>query len=245
MVNSDKILFCLPGTMCDTTLWAQLEACISDDISLVKLAIPERDSFDEMLNELSAQLPDTHFHLVGFSLGGYLATLFASRYPTRIASLTVLSNSPTALPAAELEQRQNTIRYLQHFAYQGAPSARINHLLARQNHNDEAIIQHIQQMERNLGLERLLPQLTATSKREDLSVFVDQSEIPMHFIYGDEDALVDEVWMALRVDKRKQEQKQEQTKRLKVSKLEGVGHMSVLEAPQQVAGLLHEFFAKN
>jgi pimeloyl-ACP methyl ester carboxylesterase len=40
--------------------------------------------------------------LIGFSLGGYIATYFSMLYPERVEKLFVISNSPTSLPLDEI-----------------------------------------------------------------------------------------------------------------------------------------------
>lgn len=47
---------------------------------------------DALLSQLLDKLaPDTPVHLVGYSMGGAIATIFASRHPTRVTTLTLIA----------------------------------------------------------------------------------------------------------------------------------------------------------
>lgn len=74
-------------------------------------------SFSDMVDDAVAVL-DGHdigkAHVVGMSMGGMLAQMLALRYPTRIASLSVISTSPVGIDTSKLPGM--TAAYLTHSA---------------------------------------------------------------------------------------------------------------------------------
>ena len=232
-MSKTKLLF-LPGTMCDETLWHKLWPLLAADFDLQHIPIPKKASLAAMADALYRELGAGKFNLVGFSLGGYLASFFASRYPDSVAKLMVLANSPCALPQDELMQRQKIISWLAHTNYKGANAERIRPLLGIRGQKDEAMIAHIQQMEQNLGLEQLLPQLSATSEREDLLTFCNQTDIEVRFVFGQQDILVRKAWYDNITNPKAQ-----------VTNVGEFGHMLPLEAPKEVARQILGYFCVN
>jgi len=227
-------LYFLPGTMCDQTLWIKVWPHLEQNFELKALIIPQERSFEEMASVLTQQLPEEPVNLVGFSLGAYLGAFFAYRYPNRVKCLLSIANSPCALPEAELVQRRQTLAWLQHAEYKGAVASRIQQLLGATSQNDLSIIEHVQQMERSVGLDQLVPQLTASSERQDLTSFFEQTDIPVGFLYGTEDVLVNFEWMGRLLNAN-----------IHQRCVKNVGHMMPLEAPEVVAESIKMFFNTN
>ena len=228
---SKPTLYFLPGTMCDETLWVDVWPELEAGFELVALAIPKENSFEKMAKALTSQLPGEPANLVGFSLGGYLASYFASCYPDRVKQLLNIANSPCGLPESELKQRRQTLAWLKHAEYKGAVAQRIQQLLGIKSKNDFDMIKHIQQMERSVGLEQLVPQLTASSERDDLTAFFQHTDIPVMFLFGSEDVLVNFGWFHSLSNPN-----------IKQKYVEEVGHMMPLESPEVVAGAIKAFF---
>lgn len=105
--------------MCNEKLWAYMLPHLDASLELVYLTIPLNKNFDELALHYKNIIGEEPVYLVGFSLGGYIATYFAMLYPERVAKLFVISNSPTSLPAKELHQRTNILKYAQTYGYHG------------------------------------------------------------------------------------------------------------------------------
>lgn len=223
-------LYLLPGTMCDATLWRHLGQ-LKDNFELHFVAIPKQPTLAAMVAELADTLPEEPCYLMGFSLGGYVSSLYAKTHPHRVKKLMVLANSPCSLPESELAQRRQTIAFLEKFQYKGAIDSRIQQLLGKNSQDNDEMIAHIQQMERNVGLEQIVPQLKATSIRDDLSEFFQSTAIATSFVYGDEDVLVNPKWF-----------ENLNNPHVSVRCLHKTGHMSPLESPEKVIESVIEHF---
>ena len=229
-------IYCLPGTMCDQRLWQACIQYLPENIELIHLAIPMDNSIDGIVASLEKQLPEGKFNLAGFSLGGYIATAYALRFPEKLNKLLLISNMSYSLPENELKERSRTIAYLKTHGYSGIPTKRITALLDSSKQNNIEIISCIQEMDANLGKETLIHQLTVTTQRKNLLVKLPTLSIPIMFLIGDNDSLVKlcriEAILA-------------QSSLISLSVLANTGHMLPLEQPQMCALYMNRFFIKN
>lgn len=226
----DKI-YCLPGTMCDQRLWQALSKEIGNKVELIHVAIPMGSSIDEMVQQLAQILPEEKFSLLGFSLGGYLASAFASQFPERLKQLIVLANSPVPLPKEEVATRQKIIHWINAQGYSGITLSRIKAFLHVDHHQDETTLTLIKQMDTSLGEQVLLQQLSAASIRVNLLPAFKNFNFPVFFGFGEHDHLVCE-------DRIKQCAKA--CSHIHYQIFEKCGHMLPLEQPRRLAqSILH------
>ncbi len=231
----EQHLYFLPGTMCDQRLWSPLieEIKGNDSASLHFhfLSIPQLATIDEILKDIKSQLLEQPVVLIGFSLGGYLASALAVNYPQYIAKLVVLSNMPSALPQQELKERSRTISWLRQRGYNGIPTKRILDLLAPKAQSNDVIIEQIKAMDASLGQEVLLQQLQATTQRENLAAKLRELPCEKRFAVGDSDKLA---------DVNKLTEMASRDAKMQLTVFANTGHMLPLEQPQQLAQWLVE-----
>ena len=222
----------LPGTQCDDMLWQQVFEHLSPRFTPISWGIPRGDNLAAIVESLHKTLPNTPLNLIGFSLGGYVASLFATTYPQRINQLLVIANAPKALPLQEILTRRQTLDYIEKNGYSGMPKTRIRQLLSPMNHQDSDIIDIMRQMDKRGGESMLVNQLSCTTQREDLLGPLNQQSFPTKFVIGEHDNLVNvnELKKSLLSD------------RLSIETLENCGHMSPLESPQLLAHIIEEYF---
>ena len=168
---------------------------------------------------------------MGFSLGGYLAALFAIKYPEKVNQLLITANYPSKLPLIEMLQRTLAIVAVEKFGYSGVPLSKIHSTLAKSHHHDQAIITLIQVMDRAGGQSKLLSQLKATSARKNLLPQLIERNIPIHFTYGDQDCLV-----------KASKMQSLDSPHITSHQFEHCGHFNPLEAPQALAKQIEQFF---
>ncbi|NQZ22114.1 MAG: alpha/beta hydrolase [Colwellia sp.] len=226
-------IYCLPGTMCDQRLW---QACIKhlpENVELIHLAIPMGKSIDEIITALDKLLPKGKVNLAGFSLGGYLASAYALKYPEKVSKLLLISNMSYSLPEAELKERSRTIAYLKTHGYSGIPTKRITALLHPDNRNNQDIIHCIREMDTSLGKATLIYQLTVTTQRENLLIKLPKLSFPVQFLIGDNDSLVKLSRISNILG---------QSEHVSLIVLSNTGHMLPLEQPQKCALKMNNFF---
>ena len=219
--------------MCDQRLWKACIQYLPENIELVHLAIPMGNNIDEIVTSLEEQLPKGKINLAGFSLGGYIASAYALRFPEQINKLLLISNMSYSLPENELKERSRTIAYLKTHGYSGIPTKRITALLDSSKQNSLEIINCIRKMDTSLGKETLIHQLTVTTQRENLLIELPTLSIHIMFLIGDNDSLVKLSRIEAILAK---------SSIISLSVLANTGHMLPLEQPQMCALNMSRFF---
>jgi len=219
--------------MCDQRLWQSCIKHLSENIELIHIAIPMGNNIDEIITALEKQFPKGKINLAGFSLGGYLATAYALKYPEKVHKLLLISNMSYSLPEAELKERSRTIAFIKKHGYAGIPIKRITALLHPDNINNQDIIHCIREMDTSLGKETLIHQLTVTTQRENLLIKIPKLPFPVKFLIGDSDSLV----KLSRIQAILAE-----SKLVSLAVLNNTGHMLPLEQSQKCALNMYSFF---
>ena len=247
-----KKLYLIPGTMCDERLWSAVKPYLPKAIELVHLPIPAQKSFSEIASYYSALFDSTlaeqeKVSLVGFSLGGYIASYFASLNPDRVDRVFVISNSPTNLPLTEVNERNEVLSFVEQHGYHGISRKRITHLLDDESHTDSQInrfIALISAMDKQLGQQALISQYQHTSIREDLASQLNAACFPIHFYCSERDPLVNAKWFnRLNLTKQIHDVPQDKKSEKRLITTPGSGQMLPLEKPQELAHYLLQWLS--
>lgn len=184
-----SILF-LPGTMCTELLWADCLPHLSDTISYKHAAIYQAENKAEMHEYVAAEL-ETPTHLIGFSLGAYLAMEHVIKFPAQsVKSLVLIAGSARGLFDDEIKSRETILKWIEKNNYKGINQSRLKQLLSEDSLQSEAIVQKIQQMDKELGKEVLITQFQATTYREDLMEKLATISVPVLLLGAENDGIV-------------------------------------------------------
>jgi pimeloyl-ACP methyl ester carboxylesterase len=181
-----------------------------------------KNSFDEIIEELATTLPNEKINILGFSLGGYISTYFASKYPTRVNKLFVVGSAPCSISEDEILKRKNAIEQSKLFGFRGLSTKKIISLLEEKNRDNKELISLIGQMYIDLGQDVFIKQISATLTRVDLFEKLIALDIPITFFYSANDRLVNNSWL---------DEFKKVSKNSKFIKLFGNSHMLPLEEP--------------
>lgn len=223
-------LYLLPGTMCDARLWqpmiSALEVLSDIHFDFHFLTIAQKPTINDILDDIKQQLPDEKVVLLGFSLGGYLASAFLLKYPQLIEKLLVIANMPCALPEREMKERARAVAWIKRNGYAGIARKRILALLDKSAHHRNDIVSLIENMDKSLGQEALVHQLLATTKRENIFHQLALLNQKKYFCVGENDPLVS---ISSLTDF------QQLDKNMTLTIFEQAGHMLPLEKPKALA----------
>ncbi|MEE4245527.1 MAG: alpha/beta hydrolase [Kangiellaceae bacterium] len=222
-------LYLIPGTMCTELLWSLVKPLLDQSIELVHLDIPKNMSFDQLAEHFDNVFIEEKVSIVGFSLGGYIATYYAMKYPHRVEKIFSIANSPTSLRRNELKARREALKYFEDNEYTGMSRARIVSFLDNDNH-DPKIIDLIKQMDKQQGHEQLVSQYEHTSNRQDLSEAVISFPFKTHFYYSDFDPMINNDWF---------DEIRTKSANLSFFSTSGSGHMLPLEKPKELASYIN------
>ncbi|WP_286266769.1 alpha/beta fold hydrolase [Thalassotalea atypica] len=227
-----KRVFFIPGTMCNEQLWSPVIDELKGIYTPEHLAIPNHLTFEQIAQQLLAQLPDEKVNLVGFSLGGYIASYLACYHSERVEKVLVVANSPSNLSEHEINQRQSLMSWVKSHGYSGMTRKKASNYLdepSTETHsspNRESIIWQILAMDRQLGQETLLSQMLNTTHRENLLTGLADTEISVTLYASERDPLVNWPWI---------EELNCLAPHHKIIKTQGRGHMLPLEKPKELA----------
>lgn len=183
-------LYLIPGLMTDERLWCRIKPYLENEYELIHIPIPHSEDFDEIIDILFNQIEDEKINLLGFSLGGYIASYFAITYPERVKRLFTVAATPGASNEAEIERRKEKFIVIEKEGFQGLSYEKALSLVEEQNRNDEELIKIIRDMFLELGKETFVSQLTSTFYRKDLFEDLTHLDIPIWFYYSKDDRLL-------------------------------------------------------
>lgn len=234
-------IYFIPGTMCDQRLWKSvwnaLLPLVPSTVKLIHLPIPLLQSIEAVTDYLSKQLPEKSL-VVGFSLGGYLASHIALKFPHKIAQLMLVSNMSSEMPTREKKERMRTIQWIQKNGYTGIPDKRINHLLDVSARQNTYIKETIRLMDEALGKHVLLNQLNLTIKRDNLLPSLFSSPCPITFCVGNTDCFVNLSIIQTLINKTESTNKH-------LTLFNNTGHMLPLEQPEALAKTISQWLIKE
>lgn len=226
-----KKLHLIPGTMCTKKLWVAVQPYLHSSFELVYLDIPKGKSFDELSEYYDNIFGNDTVNLIGFSLGGYIATYYAMLHPERIKKLFIISNSPTNLPIKELDNRRSILKHVKKHGYKGISRKKVSNLLDSKNQTNH-FINLILEMDYDLGENEFISQYQCTSERKDLFQAIIQFPFYTHMYYSDNDKLINSKWL---------NELKNASPTLSLISTSGTGHMLPLEKPSELASYINSW----
>jgi len=219
-------IYLLPGLMCNEQLWHRLIPYFDDTYELIYVPLPQMSCFEGSIEFLNNYFIEDKVNILGFSLGGYVASYFACKYPNKVNKLFILAASAGTLQEEEIEKRNKAITLLDSFGFKGLSHKKVVSLLEISNQKDENLIELIQKMYVDLGEEVFRTQMASTLNRENLLDKMSNLDVPMTFLYCDEDRLVNTKWI---------ENFSHINDQATFEKISSTSHMLPLERPLEVS----------
>ncbi|PWE20652.1 hypothetical protein DF188_07520 [Aliarcobacter skirrowii] len=227
----EKIYF-IPGLMTDIRLWSKALPLLKDDFEIIHIPIPSSTDFDEIVDILNKEFKEDKINILGFSLGGYIASYFTCKYPQRVKRLFTVAATPGTTSKIELERREKKLVDFENSSEFGLDIEKAIMLLEEQNQNDLSLAQTMVDMFNDLGRDTFLTQLKSTFNRVDLFDKLKDKNIPMYMLYSSNDRLLD----LEALDKL-----HNQKHNIKLIKRDGTSHNIPLEFPELFASSVKEW----
>ncbi|HET9094283.1 MAG TPA: aldolase/citrate lyase family protein [Solirubrobacteraceae bacterium] len=228
-------LVLLPGMLGTSALWEEVAPRLADLASMRFGRIDLDPSVGEMATSVLAAAPQ-RFALAGHSLGGIVALAIAQLAPERVSRLCLLNTSAgppspeasAAWDALEAAAREGDFgRLAAEFARDSVPASGPNAAQARAATEAMALA---------CGSRALLRQLAAQRGREDLRPILPGVGCPTLVISGLDDTVS---------PPDRQRELADGIPGARLERLDGVGHMSPLEAPDRVARVLADWLRQD
>ena len=177
----------LPGFLCDARLWAGEQDRLPHPSRVVDLRFCE--SLEEMVAEV-ASVDFARFHLVGFSMGGYVAKAFAAKHGEKLASLTIVAASGAPLSPAEKAAREKMEGLLKHARYKGISERELPRYLHPDALAKPGIGSLIREMSADNSSAMYVNQMRATLDRVSFADALKGAKMPITLVAGAEDRVV-------------------------------------------------------
>jgi pimeloyl-ACP methyl ester carboxylesterase len=233
---NQSVLF-LPGTLCDERIWLPIWQTLNIHERLYS-PLQWAQSLEDMLALTEDRISQAQgkVHLVGYSMGGYIAALSALQNKSEIASISLIAYDPFGLSNEELSTRQSLLKALSKNPKMKLGRNRLAQYFtqAELDHNTHA--QTVIDMQNDLGNATLVNQIKATTPRQDLSTQLQSLDIPMQAIVGKQDFIA----RANNVEKFCQSKPS-----ANLHCLSDTAHMLVLTQANKVSDMLAQFISAN
>jgi len=222
------VLF-FPGTLCDERiflpLWRQLNIAQRRYVPLQWAS-----SQEEMLALSEDRILDNEkVHLVGYSMGGFIASLVAQRNPHNIASVTLIGYNPEGLSKEEIAKRKQLTTMLKQGNFKPDNDAYLSRFIHPSRLNDDKVAGVVKSMAQDLGKTTLLNHTLATTPRESTVKALAKINAPTTLIAAQQDAIAPAAAIA---------QLKAQLPKANFQVIENAGHMMVLEQTDAVASII-------
>jgi pimeloyl-ACP methyl ester carboxylesterase len=227
-------LVLIPGLLCTRELWAPQIAGLSD---LARITVADHTTADDMARIAGVILAaaPVRFALAGLSVGGAIALEIMRQAPERVLKLALLDTTA----ALDSEEVGNNRRLYLDLARSGRfAEITPGHLLRRLIHPDRfaerPLVDTILGMATQTGAEVFIRQETAILNRPDSRSRLGAIACPTLVIVGDHD-IITPLECAREIA--------DAIPGCRLEIIAGCGHLSTLERPEVVTGLLREWLA--
>lgn len=231
MSVTTPVLF-LPGTLCDERIWLP----VWRQLNITQrryVPLQWATSLNDMLALTGDRvLPDEKVHLVGYSMGGYIAALYALANPQHVASLTLIGYDPNGLSNAELARRKQLVGALKKGQFSPSAPAFLSRFVHPDHMQSQAVAGTVTAMAKDLGKNTLLAHTSATTPRDNLTAKLKTASFRINLLGAGYDAVAPKTDV------------QTAAAALGASNtafIDNAAHMMMLEQPNKVAALLYQW----
>lgn len=224
-------LVLLPGFLCDERLWNPLIPVFSEYYGVQTVDLKHATNLEAMINEI-VKIPAATFHLVGFSMGGYIAEVFCSQFPERVQSLSLIAANVGALSEKSRAARLKMVGLLKHGKYRGISEKEIDRYIHPDFLKDPQVVNPILEMSAGFSSEQYINQTLATIDRVDLGDSLNQQSFPVQIVAAANDRVVSLESL---------QNRHREISRSEFHVIDHCGHYVPLEQPAQLGQLVLDF----
>ncbi|MCW3475164.1 alpha/beta fold hydrolase [Rhodovastum sp. RN2-1] len=183
----ESVLF-LPGLLCDTRLWRDQIAALSDIAHATVADLTRDDSVDDMARHALQGMPD-RFALCGLSMGGYVALALMRLAPDRVTRLCLMDTSARPDSEEQARRRRGLIAMTRAHRFRGVTPRLLPMLIHPARQTDTALTQEVMDMAERVGRDAFLRQQNAILHRPDSRPHLPAINVPTRVAVGSDDQL--------------------------------------------------------
>jgi pimeloyl-ACP methyl ester carboxylesterase len=222
----------VPGLLCTAALYAPQIAALKGRADCVVADHTRHDSMRAIVRGILEDAP-TRFHLVGLSMGGYVALEMAAHAPERITTLVLMDTNARPDSREQPALRREYIALAEREGIDPVIDLLLPKFIDESRLDDAALVATIRQMARDTGVEAFVRQETAILGRKDARPDLADITCPTLVVCGDRDTLLpphlsEEIAAGI--------------PGARLQMIKGSGHLTTLEKPEAVNAALMAFW---
>lgn len=196
-------------------------------------AEPSLNDFAQAMQAILAKEGIQKCRVMGHSMGGYIALAFAEQFPEKMAALALLHSTAYADSAERIQKREQAIDFIEREGAAAFLRISLPGLFApafREQRKD--VIDSLLASMKKVSGTTLIQYYRAMMQRPDRSKLLKAAPYPVMFIIGQEDEIIPPTYTLQQADI---------TANAYIHMLKNVGHMSMLEVPEELSHFLEAF----
>jgi len=147
------------------------------------------DDYAKGLREIILAEKIKKISIFGHSMGGYIALAYLAQFPENVSSIGLLHSTAYADNLNKIEQRNKSIQFIDKYGSYAFLKTTVPNLFSASN-NNKSFIDSFLQMGINISKNTLIQYYNAIKNRPDRIELLKNATIPVLFISGTEDTLV-------------------------------------------------------
>ena len=227
-------LILVPGLLCTKRLFEKQISALKHDYEIEVANTLGVNTIHEMAQEIISK-QNSNFVICGLSMGGYVAQMVAHLAPEKVIGMGLFSTSGRADTPEKKQQREALIELSKLGKFKGVTPRLLPSLLSAEALKNEALVQDVMDMAAQVGQTNFTLQQEAIIGRPDFRPFASTAKMPVEILVGALDqltppALAEELHSLF------------QDSHLTV--LPGIGHLSSMEAPDDVTNTIKKLISR-
>jgi len=221
----------VPGFMSDGRIWDPQVRQLSKYLPVTVAPVPRAGRVEDAAAHLLAQLP-ARFTVVGSGLGGSIAMAMLQLAPERIAAIGLIATSPLPETPAKAAEREPWIIRARSGRLRGVMQEVFPAATLAPGPLRSQIMADVADMAEELGPEVFVAQSRMLQRRADQQATLRRAEQPGLVICGLHDQII---------PVKRQLFTAELMKHTRIEMIEDAGHLPLLEQPDRVSAILHDW----
>lgn len=230
------VVVLLPALGCDGRMWGPVSRILARRFTVLRLEAGGYGSLEAAAEGAVAELTGrglTGVGLAGLSLGGYVAFEILRLWPQGVRAAALLDTTAFPDTAERLETRQQVLRLVRAGRFEEVLHSLVTSVLVPGRSDSDPARALLLSMGRDLGPEAFARDVETIVRRGSYEDVLRLARVPLLFAAGEHDALTPPE-VARRMAR--------EAPGARVEVVPAAGHLTALEAPEEVARLLGAFF---
>ena len=227
-------LILVPGLLCTKLLFEKQISSLHNQCEIEVANTLGVNSIIGMAQEIISK-QKSNFVICGLSMGGYVAQMVAHLAPEKVVGMGLFSTSGRADTTEKKQQREALIELSKLGKFKGVTSRLLPRLLSPEAFKKEALVRDVMDMGIEVGQSNFTLQQEAIIGRPDFRPLAVAAKMPVEILTGELDQLTPPLLA---------EELHGLFEKSNLTVLPGIGHLSSMEAPDDVTNIIKRLISR-